>query len=95
MTTLNRPVRRSTANATVFERGHRRIVVTLHPGDCIGLRLERTRREYLLPLADVYQIAAARTILRARADFDRRVKVLVKSGLNRRQAKKQARQETR
>lgn len=52
MTTLLKPVRRSTASAPIFERGHRRVVVTLLPGDCIGFRLERTRREYVLPIAD-------------------------------------------
>lgn len=92
MTTLNKPVRRST-NATVFDRGHRRIVVTLQPGDVIGLRLERHRTEYLIPIADVYQIAAARTILAERREFEKRVSALIKAGHNRREAKKIARGE--
>lgn len=40
------------------ELNHRGIVVSLEPGDVIGMRLERTRTTYRAPLADVYRVLA-------------------------------------
>jgi hypothetical protein len=95
MTTLNKPVRRSTAS-TVFERGHRRIVVTLYPQngaqpERIGFRLERQRREWTADLQGLYDMVIRNTVLREQRDFERRVKELVKGGMTRRAAKRMAR----
>ena len=53
MTDLTKRVKRRT-NATY--RG-RRIVVSLIPGDVLGFREERTRREYLLSVSGAYTYA--------------------------------------
>lgn len=53
MTDLHKTVKR---RAVVPYRG-RRIVVALHPGDVIGFREERTRREYTLSIAGAYAYA--------------------------------------
>lgn len=45
----------------------RRIVVTLYPGDLLGLRPERTRREETVPLAAVYSWAVKARLAIARA----------------------------
>lgn len=94
MTRLQKPVKRFTIG-TVFERGHRRIVVTLYPGDLIGLRLERTRREYTAPLATVFATVCRWEVDHQRRRFEAQVRELVKSGLPRRAAKKQARKESK
>jgi len=54
MTDLRKVVRRRAVSAAY--RG-RRLVIALHPGDLIGLREERTRREYFLPVGYAYQVA--------------------------------------
>ena len=38
--------------------GGKRLVVTLHPGDLIGVRTERSRTEFLLTVRKVYQYGA-------------------------------------
>ena len=53
MTDLRRRVKRRTVNS---HRG-RRIVVSLLPGDVLGFREERTRKEYLLSIAGAYVYA--------------------------------------
>lgn len=45
----------------------RRIVVTLYPGDLIGLRPERTKREEIVPLAAVYAAAVKSRVAAERA----------------------------
>lgn len=95
MTTLKKTVRRVAATTTVFDRGHRRVIVTLEPGDMIGLRAERTRTTYRLTLEDAYNIAMTRTILAERREHNRRVASLVKAGHTRKQANAIARSEAR
>ena len=49
----------------------KRIVVSLEPGDVIGMRLERTRTTYRAPLASVFRTLAdwhARTEARAKRE---------------------------
>lgn len=53
MTDLHRPVRRRTHFP--FAHYRRRIVVILEPGDCISMRLERTRTLYRAPIATVFR----------------------------------------
>ncbi len=46
----------------------RRLVVALYPGDLIGLRQERSRTEYVITLAGVFDFAARVHAERARAE---------------------------
>ena len=63
MTPLKKAVRRRTEAP---HRG-RRLVVTLMPGDVIGLRPERTRREEYVSLAALYDYAVKARVLSERA----------------------------
>jgi hypothetical protein len=53
MTDLEKPVRRRTR----FPFAHycKRIVVILEPGDCVAMRLERTRKLFRAPIGSVYR----------------------------------------
>ena len=53
MTDLTKRVKRRTLSA---HRG-RRIVVTFHPGDVLGFRQERLRKEFLLSIGGAYDYA--------------------------------------
>jgi hypothetical protein len=53
MTDLTRKVSRR----TITTHRRRRIVVSLHPGDIIGVREERRRKEFTVPVASVYDFA--------------------------------------
>lgn len=53
MTELRKPVRRRTA--TPYDHGGQRIVVSLEPGDVIGLRFERTRKTFRAPIKRLMQ----------------------------------------
>lgn len=53
MTDLTKRVKRR----TIKQHRGRRIVVTLHPGDVLGFREERTRREYLLSVGGAFDYA--------------------------------------
>lgn len=63
-TALEKPVKRVT-NGT--HRG-RTMVVTLYPGDVIGVRQSRTRKEYSIPLAWVYDAAVKAEVQRKRVE---------------------------
>lgn len=68
MTALNKPIKRST-NAVIRDKGRtRRLVVTLYPGDVIGLRPEKTRREEITSLAAVYSLAIKQRLAAERAE---------------------------
>lgn len=69
MTELKGTVRRRTLG---YHRG-RRLVVSLEPGDLLGLRHERTRRTEYLPLAILYDYA-----VKARVVAEKRAKVEAK-----------------
>ena len=53
MTELRKPVRRRTA--TPYDHRGQRIVVSLEPGDVIGLRFERTRKTFRAPIKRLMQ----------------------------------------
>jgi len=98
MTDLLSPVTRRATNATVFERGTRRILVTLYPPtgsqpEQVGFRLERTRREYRVNLPDLYWLAVKGTAAAEARALARLVSEKVKAGHNRRTAKMLARRE--
>lgn len=92
MTDLNKKLKRRTLG-TVFDRGHRRVIVTLHPGDRIGLRLERTKKEYIADVSAIYRAVVRWTVDGKQRALEARIKSLVKQGMTRREAKKIARQE--
>ncbi len=54
MTDLVKPVRRR--SRLPFAHYRKRIVVILEPGDCIAMRLERTRRVYRAPIQALYRL---------------------------------------
>jgi hypothetical protein len=56
MTDLHKTIRRRSRAA--FAHYRKRIVVSLEPGDVIGMRLERTRTTYRAPLAAVFRTLA-------------------------------------
>ena len=53
---------------TVHPHRGRRIVVTLHPGDVLGFREERTRKEFLLSVGGAYDYAVLLEVARRRAE---------------------------
>jgi hypothetical protein len=64
MTDLNKRVKR---RSIAPHRG-RRIVVSLEPGDLIGLREERTRKTYYFPIAAAFDFAVKMYVAAARRD---------------------------
>ena len=56
MTDLHKTIRRRLREQ--FAHYQKRIVVSLEPGDVIGMRLERTRTTYRAPLASVFRTLA-------------------------------------
>ena len=63
-TALEKPVARKTSAP---HRG-RQMIVTLYPGDVIGVRHLRTRKEYQLPLAWIFDMAVKAEVNRQRAE---------------------------
>ena len=78
---------------TVFDRGNRRVIVTIGEGDVIKFRLERQRQEYVAAIPSLFNTAAMWHCNSQHRAFEKRVKELTKAGNNRRTAKKLARQE--
>lgn len=77
-TQLTKPVRRRTDTAK-YDRGKmRRYVITLYPGDLIGVRLEKCRQEEFLPVGVAFSMATKLRIAKER-DEKRKTK-LVKRG---------------
>ena len=56
MTDLHKTIRRRSRQQ--FAHYRKRIIVSLEPGDIIGMRLERTRTTYRAPLASVFRTLA-------------------------------------
>ncbi len=65
MTPLERPVKRR--SRMPFGHYRKRMVVVLHPGDKIAMRLEKTRTWYWAELDDVFRILAQWHAARERA----------------------------
>ena len=53
MTDLDKTVRRRTRFP--FAHYRKRIVIILEPGDCVAMRLERTRTVYRAPISVLYR----------------------------------------
>lgn len=68
MTDLDRPVTRRTR---LPHRRHRRLIVSLLPGDVLGLREERTRTTWYLPIGAAFDLAV-KLAVRARREQRKR-----------------------
>lgn len=64
-TALHKPVRRRTI--APITRG-RRLIASFLPGDVIGFREERTRREYLLSISGAYFYAVRLAVAARKAE---------------------------
>ena len=62
MTDLTKRVKRRSIS---FHRG-RRIVVSLYPGDVLGFREERTRKEFILSIEGAYVYAVKLAVIAKR-----------------------------
>lgn len=91
MTDLNRVVRRRTTR--VFDHHGRRIVVQLEPGDILAMKEERRKSWVRIAIPTLYAHVVYRDAIERVRKFEKRTKELVKAGLTRRDAKKQARKE--
>ena len=56
------------ARRTIGKHRGRQIVVSLHPGDVLGFREERTRKEFLISIEGAYTYAVKLEVLRRRAE---------------------------
>jgi len=63
---VTKPLKRRT-DARVQDQGSRRLIVTLYPDGCIGLRPERTRREETVSLSACWQMAVRQRVAYERA----------------------------
>jgi hypothetical protein len=70
MTPLTKPVTRKAGP----HRG-RLLIVTLYPGDVIGVRHERTRKEYQVPLSWVYDTGVKMAVNAAKAEKAAKAKI--------------------
>jgi hypothetical protein len=68
MTDLNRRVRRVTSTTVRYRGKPKRLVVTLYPGDIIGVRPEKTRQEETTTLAAVYGLAIKQRVAKEQAE---------------------------
>lgn len=79
-TSLNKPVRRKSESYVRDRSKFRRIIVTLYPGNYIGLRLENCRKEETITLQAVYQQAIMGRLAKEKADKAKNRKFLAKRG---------------
>lgn len=56
---LTQPITVETS-ATIFERGHRAVIITIEPSGVLGLRLKGCTRTYALDLSACYHAAVKR-----------------------------------
>ncbi len=62
MTKLNKPVARM-SEAVVRDMGRlKRLAITIYPNDTIGLRPEKTRREEVITMRAVYDLAVKQRV---------------------------------
>lgn len=64
---MTTPLKKAVRRRTEAPHRGRRLVVSLLPGDVIGLRPERTRREEFVSLAAIYDFAVKARVLSERA----------------------------
>ena len=93
MTGLNKIVRRRTNRA--FDHHGRRIVVQLEPGDILAMKEERRKSWVRIAIPSLFAYVVWRDATERVRKYEKRVKELVKSGLDKRTAKRTAREETK
>ena len=93
VTDLHKIVRRRCARP--FDHHGRRIVVQLEPGDILAMREERRKQWVRIAIPSLYAYVVWRDATERVRKYERRVKELTKAGLDRRTAKRQAREETK
>ena len=71
MTDLKSPVTRRSDTVVRDGTKRRRLVITIYPNDCIGLRPERTQREELLSIDSAYSLAVKQRVAKERAEKKR------------------------
>lgn len=91
MTDLERIIRRRTKRA--FDHHGRRIVVQLEPGDILAMREERRKQWVRVAIPTLYVQLVHRDAIERVRRYEKRTKELIKSGLDRRTAKRKAREE--
>jgi len=91
MTELERVVRRRTKR--VFDHHGRRIIVQLEPGDILAMKEERRKGWVRIAIPSLYAYVVHRDAVERVRKYEKRTKDLMKSGLDRRSAKRQARVE--
>ena len=93
MTDLNRIVRRRTKR--VFDHHNRRIVVQLEPGDILAMKEERRKDWYRIAIPSLFQYVIWLDATERVRQYKKRTKELMKAGLDKRSAKREARKETK
>lgn len=93
MTDLHKIVRRRTCRP--FDHHGRRIVVQLEPGDILAMKEERRKQWVRIAIPSLYAYVVWRDATERVRRYEKRVKELVKSGLDKRTAKRTAREETK
>lgn len=78
MTPLNKKVSRRTESVRRDRGKFRRYIISLHPGDLIGVRLEKCRSEEFLPVGVAYEMAVRLRVAKERDE--KRKSRLVKRG---------------
>lgn len=91
MTNLEKEVRRRTLRA--FDHHGRRLIVSFSPGDVLIMREERRKASVRVSLQTLYVWLLQRDAVERVRKYEKRTKELVKAGLDRRTAKRQAREE--
>lgn len=91
MTDLTRIVRRRTKRT--FDHHGRRIIVQLEPGDILAMKEERRKTWVRIAIPTLYAHVVWRDAIERTRRYEKRTKELVKSGLDKRTARRQAREE--
>jgi hypothetical protein len=91
MTNLEKAVRRRTLRA--FDHHGRRLIVEFAPGDVLIMREERRKASVKVSLQTLYVWLVQRDAVERVRKYEKRTKELIKAGLDRRTAKRQAREE--
>jgi hypothetical protein len=90
MTELNRPVRRVSLGKRREKSAWRALILSLEPGDLIGIRLQGTRQTFRLGAESVYELA----VQWHERKIEKRSRQLIKTeGLKLRSARAKARKE--
>jgi hypothetical protein len=92
MTDLKRIVRRRTSRA--FDHHGRRIIVQLEPGDILAMKEERRKTWVRIAIPTLYAEVVYRDATERVRRYQKRTKELIKAGVDRRTAKRQAREES-